>query len=152
MARMDTSGSSARAITVLWVFVIFAVAALWLGGDIRPNLANDSYQYLSVAENAQHGRLAHTSIVYFDAERSAGVLPAPLVTFPPGYAWASAALGMFGLSLPVAALAVNVLAAIGVLITLSYAASLWGLGRWSRHAILAAYTLNATMALALTRV
>lgn len=146
------AGGSARSITVLWVLVLCAVAALWLGGDIQPNLANDSYQYLSVAENAQHGRLAHTSIVYFDAERSAGVLPAPLVTFPPGYAWASAVLGLSGVSLPAAALMVNILAAIGVLLTMSYAASIWGLGQWSRHAILAAYAVNATVAVAVTRV
>ena len=80
------------------VWCLAAVALLFgrLAISDGPSFVNDSYQYISVAGNFRDGRFAETSIVHFDTERSAGRIPAPLTTFPPGYPLAIAALPGLG--------------------------------------------------------
>jgi hypothetical protein len=69
---------------LLWGAVGLAVACSML--TFRPTpLWDDSYQYLNVAANIRSGNGIATNLVYFDAERSHGRIPAPLTTFPPGY-------------------------------------------------------------------
>ena len=69
---------------LLWGALGLAVACCML--SFRPgSLSNDSCQYLSVAANIRNGNGIATDLVYFDAERSHGRIPAPLTTFPPGY-------------------------------------------------------------------
>lgn len=62
-----------------------------------PGFMNDSYQYLSTAENITAGHGLSTSIVNFDVERRSHKVPAPLTTFPPGYAVAIAEVNRTGL-------------------------------------------------------
>ncbi len=71
-------------------------------------LSNDGYQYLSTARNFLSGHPAYTSIVHFDSERSFGLVPAPLTTFPSGFPLLIAAVGTTGISLETSALIVSV--------------------------------------------
>ncbi|MEX2302396.1 MAG: hypothetical protein WD733_15750 [Bryobacterales bacterium] len=80
-----------------WALLAFAVVTLncvRLGGPI---LADDSFQYLSIAENLAAGNGIRTSIVHFDTERSHGELPAPMTWFPAGYPAAMAVLSLMGI-------------------------------------------------------
>jgi hypothetical protein len=74
-----------RAVEVFaWTLVAFSVA--YTIRVLRPApLGNDAYQYLSVADNFCNGHGLATSLVYFDTERSHGLIPAPMTWFPPGY-------------------------------------------------------------------
>ncbi len=67
-----------------WLFIAAVAATCML--TFRPDpLSNDSYQYLNTAEHIRNGQGAVTSLIYWDAERSFGRLPAPVTHFPPGY-------------------------------------------------------------------
>ena len=71
--------------------VLLACALLLLAAGARvlesahPLLANDSYQYLSVARNTLAGHLGETSLIQWDEDRSFGRIPAPMTNFPVGY-------------------------------------------------------------------
>lgn len=69
--------------------------------------SNDSYQYLSVAENLVLGNGAATSIVYFDEQYYSGTIPAPQSVFPPGYAVLVAVFYALGVPLEAAAVLVS---------------------------------------------
>ena len=84
-----------------------------------PELFNDSFQYLSAASNALEGRAGSTSIVHFDAERSFGTIPAPLVTFPSGYPLLIALLGLSGMPLEWSALLVSAVASVASVLLLA---------------------------------
>lgn len=80
---------------ILWSIA----AALVILGSVRlhgVNLYNDSFQYLSEAQNLKDGNGLSTSIVHFDVERRSHHIPAPLTTFPPGYASAIFLLSLLG--------------------------------------------------------
>ncbi len=83
---------------VLWCLLYVTVLAGILYHAKGPGLSNDSYQYLSEAENIYNGHGLTTSIVHFDTERAHGRVPAPLTTFPPGYSLAIAAISRTGLA------------------------------------------------------
>lgn len=89
----------------------------------HPFIGNDSYQYMSVAMNLRSHHQIATSAVYFPAERSHGVIPAPFTTQPPGYPIAISCLSFF-LPLQSAALTVSVIS--GALLTYV----LWRVMRW----------------------
>jgi len=105
-------GGIGLAEAVLWA----ALACACVLGHLRVSdgalLQNDSYVYLSAAENFLAGRPGYTSIVHFDAERSFGRTPAPLTTFPCGYPAAIALLAATAPSLSLAALWVSAAAAV----------------------------------------
>ncbi len=101
-----------------------------------PLLGNDSYVYLSEAENFLAGRPASTSIVYFDTERSAGRIPAPVTTFPAGFSLATSAVAATGLPLEYSALAVSILALALLIPVLAYAARLLEIGTLLTRALL----------------
>jgi hypothetical protein len=83
---------------LLWIaWTFFALS--WICSHRPPNLGNDSYQYLSEAHYLLYGHTPSTSLIYFDVERAHGQIPAPLTTFPPGYAIATAAFGSLGFGL-----------------------------------------------------
>lgn len=75
---------------IIWALLAFLAASSIRTFKPMP-LSNDSYQYLSVADNVRSARGIATSLVHFDTERSHGRIPAPLTTFPPGYPVAIAA-------------------------------------------------------------
>jgi hypothetical protein len=88
---------------VLWV--IIAILAFLLSLRLHgPLLSNDSFQYLSEARNLRDGNGLSTSIIHFDIERRSGIIPAPLTTFPPGFAIAIATLSWLPFSLETAAI------------------------------------------------
>lgn len=97
---------------VLWAVLAGAVVLGHLRVSDGPLLQNDSYVYLSAADNFLAGRPGYTSIVHFDAERGFGRIPAPLTTFPSGYPAAIALLAPTAPSLSLAALAVSVAASV----------------------------------------
>jgi hypothetical protein len=70
-------------------------------------LGNDGCQYLSVADNIRQGNGIKTSILFFDAERSYGTIPAPMTTFPPVYSILTAALATTGISTATAAAGIS---------------------------------------------
>lgn len=76
-------------------WAIAALLASLVVFSLRPQpLMNDSYQYLSVAEELRMGNGLATTLIHFNTERSHGVSPAPLTSFSPGYPLAIAALGI----------------------------------------------------------
>ena len=90
-----------------WCALAWIVATCFLAYTHGLSFTNDGYQYLSVAENIRHGHGAATSIVYFDAERSYGRIPAPMTTFPPLYSALVAAASMTGLRPEIAAILIS---------------------------------------------
>jgi hypothetical protein len=87
-----------------------------------PRFSNDSYQYLSAAENITAGNGLTTSIVSFDAERMSGRVPAPLTTFPPGYSLAIAELNQIGIDRERAGLLFSMLSFVALLPLLAWGA------------------------------
>ncbi len=81
----------------MWLSVAAACLGLriWVLGV---NVANDSYQYLSVANNIATGHGVSTSIPYYETELRPGVVPAFSTHFPPGYSLLIVALSATGLS------------------------------------------------------
>jgi hypothetical protein len=109
----------------LWCVLMATVGVLNLIHDGGPHLWNDSYQYLSVAENLRDHGEAATSLVFFDSERRSGRIPAPITTFPPGYPAAIAAVAIcFHCSLELAAIAVLIASLVAVAALLSFAGHL----------------------------
>jgi hypothetical protein len=95
--------------TALWTLGALSLFFVW-GLFVHQRLANDAYQYLSVAENIAAGRGIVTSLVHFDVERAHGTVPAPLTTFGPGFPVAVAAFCKLGMAPETAALAISTLA------------------------------------------
>lgn len=100
------SSLSAKEIALWCMLYVMALTGLLhhFGG---PGLSDDSYQYLSEAENIDAGYGLTTSIVHFDMERSHARLPAPLTTFPPGYSLAIAGITRTGRARETAGLLVS---------------------------------------------
>lgn len=122
------------------ILVWCALVTLCVAGHLfithGPLLRNDSYQYLSAAENFLAGRPAYTSIVYFDSERSAGRIPAPLTTFPAGFSLATSVVAATGLPLQYSALVVSVSALALLIPVIVYAARLLAIGTFLTRALL----------------
>jgi hypothetical protein len=85
---------------------LFAVAALvvvlarW--NRVAP-ISNDGIQYVEAARQLLAGHGYATSLVFFDEQHAAGVIPAPQTVWPPGYPVAIAAAGKLGMGLETAA-------------------------------------------------
>ncbi len=130
---------------LVWACLLVLLVALKTGGGVLPLVFNDSFVYFDAAQHALAGQPAHTSIVQFETERASGLMPAPLLTFPPGYSVAIAIASVTGLAFPQAALLVSTLATL---------LSLWCVARlaawllpsrlWVRAAV-AAFLLNSYM-------
>jgi 4-amino-4-deoxy-L-arabinose transferase-like glycosyltransferase len=104
------SGSSWRPAPVelvAWCALAWIIALGLLGHTRTAAFSNDGYQYLSIADNIRHGNGIKTSIVYFDAERSHGTIPAPMTTFPPMYSIFAAIVSMTGIPPEIAAVAIS---------------------------------------------
>ena len=141
-----TMPSSQPAMMLLWCVVLCLIMGGRLQWRAEPSQPNDTFQYYSVARNALEGRVGYTSIVHFDAERSFGTVPAPLVTFPVGYPLLLAALVALGPTLDQAAVAINLLAAIACVIVIATAARRLQLSRLATHAAVGGFVLNAAIA------
>lgn len=110
-----------------------------------PNLGNDAFQYFSVAENALAGHFGYTSLIHFDAERSFGVTPAPMVTFPLGYPLAIALVSLVGLPVQGAALLICAVSTAACVPLLAWIADRLGMSRLLRNVVVAAFVFNATV-------
>lgn len=126
----------------IWVCVAAGLLTLRLFPSFAPELNHDSFQYLSAADNALAGRLGYTSLIHFDVERSFGVLPAPMLTFPSGYPLAIALVSLAGVSTPTAALILSVLATIACIPLLVWLGLQLGLSRPLRNVVVACFVFN----------
>ncbi len=134
----DAPPSRARRLTVVellfWSTVLVGAVSWRVQPTLRPLMANDSFQYISTADNFHKGLPGYTSFVYFDEERAHGVVPAPLTTFPLGYPALIAGVMYAGLSAEHAALLVSVTAAIGAAWLMAFIARQLELGTWGARA------------------
>lgn len=137
----------ARRELALYVGIMLGLAGARLALAGGPQFFNDSYQYLSVAENLRERGAIATSIVHFDEERARGVLPAPETTFPPGYALLIAALSWTTLPLPWAGLLLSLVAGIAVLPLLRACATGLSLGAGGTRASLLIWAFSAQASL-----
>jgi hypothetical protein len=117
---------------ILWHLV--AIVSLAIPGRLPIVLSNDSYQYLSIADNLLTGNGMTTSIIHFDAQYSTGLMPAPQTTFGNGYSMVVAAFSRLGLERPTAGMLVSALCFVLTLTALLWAAPALGLGVWSTRA------------------
>lgn len=128
---------------------MLAAAAVLAGraaaNGFKPGIAHDSFQYLSVAEQAVRGRFGETGVIHFDAERSFGRVPAPLVTFPLGYPSLIALVRLTGMSLLHAALVLNVVATLGCVVLAWWISGRLGLRPGIRGAVMAGIVCNGAL-------
>jgi 4-amino-4-deoxy-L-arabinose transferase-like glycosyltransferase len=96
-----------------------------------------------MAQNALQGHFGYSSIVHFDAERSFGVVPAPVVTFPMGYPLLIALISRLGLSPETAALLISVLSTIACIPILWWVAERCGVSAAIRNVLLGVFVINA---------
>jgi len=151
---LETRGKTVRthiALPLLWCAILFALVALKLQPSWEPVRSNDSYQYLSAAENLQHGMVGKTSLVHYDEERSSGVVPSPMTTFPLGYPLLLGVLEATGLSGEQAALILSLLASLGSLFLLDLIGRQLSLSTTARHWVLAMFVASSwTLVLAIS--
>jgi Dolichyl-phosphate-mannose-protein mannosyltransferase len=125
--------------------VCVALIAFSVYPNFVPYTGNHSFQYLSVAENTRTGHFGYTSLIHRDAERSFGVAPAPMVTFPLGYPLAIVLVSLFGLSVQGAAFVVSALSILACLPLLAWTGNRLGWSRMLRNATLAIFVFNAAV-------
>jgi hypothetical protein len=125
-----------------WTFAAAAQFILWTLA-VPPRLGNDSYQYLSVAENVAAGRGPQTSLVHFDVERAHATIPAPLTTFPPGFPIVAGALCRLGVAPTTAARAVSLVAMSLVVAMLALCCNALELGAWVARGTILLFAVNA---------
>ena len=128
-----------------WVLVLAALLATYINSDLLRTLGQDSFQYLSVARNVLEGRFGYTSLLHFDAERSFGVVPAPMVTFPPGYPLAMALVSLAGPSLATAGLLISAISTFACVPLLAWISEELRLSRLLRNVVIAGFVGNATV-------
>lgn len=149
-ARQPASTASVWAWTVSCAILI----AFRIYPGFTPYFENDSFQYLSMAQNALQGHFGYSSIVHFDAERSFGAVPAPVVTFPMGYPLLIALISRLGMPPETAALLISILSTISCIPILGWLAERCGLSAAMRNVLLGVFVINALVteyaALALT--
>ena len=104
---MTRSRRMTRREALLWCAAACVPVIVGLARFDGPALSEDSYQYLSAAENLVGGKGLKTSILHYDLDRSRGVLPAPFSHWPPGYPIAIAGLHVLGLPADAAAALVS---------------------------------------------
>ncbi len=126
----------------VWICIALGVLAMRLSPTFVPELNHDSFQYLSAAKNVLSGQIGYTSLIHYDVERSFGVMPAPMVTFPLGYPVAIAFVSLAGMSTLTAALVLSVFSTIGCIPLLAWMGARLGLSRAIRNVILASFVFN----------
>jgi hypothetical protein len=126
-----------------WTVACVILIALRIYPGFTPYLANDSFQYLSMSQNALQGHYGYSSIVHFDAERSFGVVPAPVVTFPMGYPLLIALISRLGVPPETAALLISILSTIACIPILGWLAERCGLSAAMRYVLLGVFVINA---------
>jgi hypothetical protein len=126
----------------VWTLAAFAQLLVWTI-SAHPHFSNDSYQYLSVAENLRAGRGIQTSLVHFDVERARGTIPTPLTTFAPGYSIAVALVSGLGIPPEKAGIAISLLSMTLTLALLGLLCNALELHPWGARAAMLLYPTNA---------
>lgn len=126
----------------LWVCIAAGVLFLRLYPAFTPELNHDSFQYLSAADNILAGRVGYTSLIHYDVERSFGVIPAPMVTFPMGYPLAIAFVTLAGVSTQTAALILSVASTLACIPLIAWIGARLGLTRGLSNVVLACFVFN----------
>lgn len=132
---------------LVWMLLGCGVIALSLAQTSGPVLRNDTFQYLSVADNLVKGEGNATSIIHFDEQHRAGKVPSPQTVFPPGYPAAVALLVRLGLPLETAGLCVSAGASLLLILAFLWAGSLLGIGPWPLRGAAALLVLNSAFSL-----
>lgn len=126
-----------------WACLCATLMAVSLYPGFGPHLSNDAFQYLSVAQNTLAGHFGYTSLIHFDAERSFGVVPAPMVHFPLGYPFAIVLVSLAGVPLQNAALLVSAISMAACVPLLAWIGSQLGLSRVLRNVVMGGFVFNA---------
>lgn len=126
----------------LWVCIAAGVLAMRLYPAFTPELNHDSFQYLSAADNVLAGRIGYTSLIHYDVERSFGVIPAPMLTFPTGYPLAIAFVSLAGVSTKTAALILSVASTLACIALIAWMGARLGLTRGLRNVVVACFVFN----------
>jgi hypothetical protein len=126
----------------LWMLAVALLSILYVHYK-GVGLSNDSYQYLSIAENFHNHANIATSIVHFDTESARGTLPAAETTFPPGYPITFSSLYWAHLKPETAGWLVSMFSMIGVVPLLWWGSSIIGASRGLRRLAIAAWVLNS---------
>src|SRR5687767_8921747 len=95
-----------------WACICATLMGVLIYPGFVPNLSDDAFQYLCVAQNALAGHFGYTSLIHWDAERSSGLMPSPMVHFPLGYPFAIALVSLVGVPLQSAALLVSAMSTV----------------------------------------
>jgi hypothetical protein len=128
--------SITRRETGLWCLAACVPVIVGLVRFGGPALSEDSYQYMSAAQNLVSGRGIATSILHYDVDLAAGTIPAPLTHWPPGYPIAIALLHVLGVPLEAAAAALSAAAFVALVPILVVGAKKLELGSWPTRLIL----------------
>ena len=128
---------------IAWCALAVVAMFVQLSSRQRPYLYNDSFQYLSAADQLRSNQRIATSLVHFDAERSHGKMPAPLTWFPPGYPIAIALLSMTGYSYATAALLVSSISFVLMTGGVWYLVRLLDPSRWAARAAVLCWVTNS---------
>ena len=127
----------------LWVCLVLGLVLWKTHFGTAPLVFSDSFQYFSVAEHVREGRYGWTSIINFDAERSFGAVPAPMITLSPGYGVLTGLVSLGGLAVERGAALVSCVATLLSLLVLGWIGVLQGLPRRWIRLVLAAFALNS---------
>lgn len=144
------SGTSWRptpAELVGWCVLAGVFALVLLGHTHTAAFGNDGYQYLSVADNIQHGNGIKTSIIYFDAERAHGTMPAPMTTFPPVYSICTAIVSLAGIPTEIAATGISLVSFAFLPLVLGLAVP-GGIRPWAFRTMMLLLVLNSSLLVA----
>lgn len=128
---------------LFWCAILICIVALKIQPSWQPFRSNDSFQYLSVADNLQRGVIGSTSLLHFDVERSHGKVPAPLTTFPIGYPVLVGVFEASGFSGETAGLLVSLLATLGSIFVLDILGRRVGLSTTARRWVLAVFVVTS---------
>lgn len=85
------------------IWALAAAGVVFARRDRVAAISNDGTQYVESARQLLAGYGYSTSLLFFDEQHAAGVMPAPQTGWPPGYPLAIAAVGRIGLGLETAA-------------------------------------------------
>ena len=140
--RVGRANAGYISVISFWCIALAAIVAITQGAIGRPRVAVDSFQYLSVAQNVASGAGLRTSLVHFDEERLAGVVPAPLTTFPVGYPVAIAAVEVAGIDGESAGWIVSAIATLANVVLLLILAVELGVDALGRFTVLGMFALN----------
>jgi hypothetical protein len=126
-----------------WVCLCATLIGVNVYPHFVPHLGNDSFQYLSVAQNTLSGHFGCTSLIHYDPERSFGMIPAPMVHFPLGYPLAIALVSLIGVSLQNAAMLVSAISILACVPLLAWIAGQLGLSWLVCNVVVGGFVLNA---------